>query len=101
MAARRGVADRLEVTSADRSGQHYRRAIMAGLVQRNGRRLLSGAVSVVIVVGVFWYFLPQYANISAVWGYISSMSWQSDAAIAIATVWNLCTYWFVNTSTMP
>jgi uncharacterized membrane protein YbhN (UPF0104 family) len=74
---------------------------MAGLVQRNGRRLLSGAVSVVIVVGVFWYFLPQYANISAVWGYISSMSWQSDAAIAIATVWNLCTYWFVNTSTMP
>lgn len=74
---------------------------MAGLVQRRGRRLLSGAVSVVVVVAVFWYFLPQYTNVSSVWNYIRSLSWQAELAISLATVWNLSTYWFVNVATMP
>src|SRR3954447_24502838 len=74
---------------------------MASATQGRRRRLLSGALSVVIIVGVFWYFLPQYTNVSAVWDYLKSMSWQSEAAIAVAATWNLCTYWFVNASTMP
>src|SRR3954451_6302213 len=74
---------------------------MASATQGRRRRLLSGALSVVLIVGVFWYFLPQYTNVSAVWDYLKSMSWQSEAAIAVAATWNLCTYWFVNMSTMP
>jgi len=74
---------------------------MAEHAPRRGRRLLSAAVSVAIVVAVFWYFLPQYTDVSKVWDYVRSMSWQSELAIALAAAWNLCTYWFVNTSTMP
>jgi len=74
---------------------------MAEVAQRRGRRLVSGALSVAVIVGVFWYFLPQYTDASAVWGYIKGMSWQSEVILAIATAWNLCTYWFVNVATMP
>lgn len=74
---------------------------MAGTAQRRGRRLLSGLLSVAVIVGVFWYFLPQYTNVSSVWQYIRSLSWQAELAIAALTVWNLATYWFVNTATLP
>src|SRR3954453_12972265 len=69
--------------------------------QRRGRRVLSAGLSVAVVVGVFWYFLPQYTDVSKVWTYVRTMSWQSEFAIAVAATWNLCTYWFVNMSTMP
>src|SRR3954469_4224939 len=69
--------------------------------QRRGRRVLSAGLSVAVVVGVFWYFLPQYTDVSKVWTYVRGMSWQSELAIAVAATWNLCTYWFVNMSTMP
>jgi hypothetical protein len=33
-------------------------------------QILGPLVSVAIVVGVFWYFLPQFTSISAVWASI-------------------------------
>lgn len=77
------------------------RNVMDARARRRSRRLLSAAMSAAIIVAVFWYFLPQYTSISAVWQSLRSMTWQSEVALAIAASWNLCTYWFVNTSTLP
>ena len=45
--------------------------------------MLSAGLSVAVVVGVFWYFLPQYTDVSKVWTYVRGMSWQSELAIAV------------------
>ena len=64
-------------------------------------RILAPLLSVAIVVAVFWYFLPQFTSISAVWASIRSMSWWQLGLLAIAATWNLATYWLVMVSTMP
>jgi uncharacterized membrane protein YbhN (UPF0104 family) len=58
-------------------------------------------VSVAIIVAVFWYFLPQFTSISAVWTSIRSMSWWQMSLLALVAIWNLATYWIVMVSTMP
>jgi putative heme transporter len=58
-------------------------------------------MSLAIVVAVFWYFLPQFTSISAVWASARSMSWWQLGVLALAAMWNLATYWFVMVSTMP
>lgn len=68
---------------------------------RRARRLVSGAISVAIVVGVFWFFLPQFTSISEVWASLRAMTWLELAAVVLATLWNLATYWFVMVTTMP
>jgi uncharacterized membrane protein YbhN (UPF0104 family) len=65
------------------------------------RNVLSALVSLAIIVGVFWYFLPQFTNISSVWAHIRSMSTTNIVLLGIAAAWNLCTYWFVMVATMP
>lgn len=65
------------------------------------RRALPVTMSVVIVVGVFWYFLPQYTSVSAVWRYLQDLSWSEDLVLGLAAGWNLCTYWLVMVATMP
>ena len=64
-------------------------------------RILAPLVSVAIVVAVFWYFLPQFTSISAVWASIRSMTSLELGLLALAALWNLATYWFVMVSTMP
>jgi uncharacterized protein (TIRG00374 family) len=65
------------------------------------RRVLSAGVSVAVVFAVFWYFLPQYTNVSDIWRYIREMSWAEVALLSLAAVWNLATYGLVMVSTMP
>jgi uncharacterized membrane protein YbhN (UPF0104 family) len=64
-------------------------------------KILAPLVSVAIVVGVFWYFLPQFTSISAVWASIQSMSWWQMSLLVLVAIWNLATYWIVMVSTMP
>jgi uncharacterized membrane protein YbhN (UPF0104 family) len=65
------------------------------------RQIVSPLISLAIVVGVFWYFLPQFTSISAVWDAVRSMSGLQVAILALAALWNLATYWFVMVATMP
>jgi putative heme transporter len=69
--------------------------------RRRYRPIVSALVSIALVVAVFWYFLPQFTSISAVWSSIRDMTWLETTTLAIAAIWNLCTYLFVNVSTMP
>lgn len=65
------------------------------------RRVLSALLSVAIVVGIFYFFLPQFADISSVWSAIADMTPLEVGTLAVAAVWNLATYGFVMLTTMP
>jgi len=55
----------------------------------------------VLLVAVFWWFLPQFTSLADVWTSVKSMSTAEVAILLLAAVWNLATYQFVVTSTMP
>jgi len=79
---------------------------MSGTVTASGhgvrlRTVLSALVSIGLVVAVFWYFLPQFTSISAVWSSIRAMTWMEIGTLVLAAVWNLTTYLLVNVATMP
>jgi putative heme transporter len=65
------------------------------------RSVVSVAISLALVVAVFWFFLPQFTSVSEVWSSIRAMSWPQVATLAVVAVWNLITYLLVNVSTMP
>src|SRR5437773_603759 len=65
------------------------------------RRVVSAAVSLAIVVGVFWYFLPQFANISDVWSSVRAMTWVEIAVLVAAAAWNLLSYGLVVVAATP
>src|SRR3954469_8426842 len=76
-------------------------AAVAPAARRRLRSWLSPLISVAIVVGVFWFFLPQFTSISAVGKSIRSMSPLALRGLLVAAAWNLVTYWLVMVSTMP
>jgi uncharacterized membrane protein YbhN (UPF0104 family) len=65
------------------------------------RTVVSALVSIALVVGVFWFFLPQFTSISAVWASIRAMTWIEIGTLLLAAAWNLFTYLLVNVVTMP
>ncbi|PRY52211.1 uncharacterized protein (TIRG00374 family) [Geodermatophilus tzadiensis] len=65
------------------------------------RRVLPPLLSLVLVAAVFVWFLPQFTSLSAVWSAVTGMSWTEVALLLLVTAWNLATYQFVMTATMP
>jgi uncharacterized membrane protein YbhN (UPF0104 family) len=65
------------------------------------RPVLSGLFSLVIVVGIFWYFIPQFTSMSKVWAEIRGMTGVALATLALAALWNLATYLFVMVGATP
>jgi putative heme transporter len=65
------------------------------------RQIASVLVSLALVVAIFWYFLPQFADISEIWASIRAMTWLEVATLVLAALWNLVTYLFVTMATMP
>jgi len=62
---------------------------------------LTPLFSLAIVVAVFWYFLPQFTSISAVWTSVRAMSWLQVLTLVLLALWNQVSYFVVNVSTMP
>ena len=56
------------------------------------KRLLGGAGTIAVVVGVFVFFLPQVANYREVADVLRSLEWQDWLLLAGATVLNLATF---------
>src|SRR3954465_15768511 len=65
------------------------------------RRVLPPAPSGVLVAAVFFWFLPQFTSISAIWVSVRSMSALQIGILVVAALWNLASYQFVMTTTMP
>jgi putative heme transporter len=64
-------------------------------------RLLRLGVSLVVVIGIFWYVLPQVADVSEVWDAIRGMTPLEVATLSLAAAWNLATYWIVLVQATP
>jgi putative heme transporter len=64
-------------------------------------KVIAPLLSLAIVGGVFFYFLPQFTSISDVWTSIRSMTWLQTTALALVALWNLSTYWYLMVATMP
>ena len=65
------------------------------------RRLIGPAFSLVLVVAVYFWFLPQFTSLSEVWAAVQAMSWLEVAVLVLAAVWNLATYQFIMVTTTP
>jgi uncharacterized protein (TIRG00374 family) len=65
------------------------------------RRVLGPLFSVVLIVAVFAWFLPQFTSLADVWSSVSAMTWTEIAVLLVAAAWNLATYQFVMVATMP
>jgi uncharacterized membrane protein YbhN (UPF0104 family) len=67
----------------------------------NRRRVLQSVFSVVLVVAIFFFVLPNVADFSKVWRHIRGMTGLEVGTLAVAAAWNLCTYWFVWVACLP
>jgi uncharacterized membrane protein YbhN (UPF0104 family) len=64
------------------------------------RTVVKAVVSVVLVVGIF-YFLLKGINLAEVWAQITALTWREDLLLAVAALWNLATYALVWMSVTP
>ncbi len=64
-------------------------------------RLVRGAISVAIVVGIFVGVLPRIADLDKVWAIILGLTWREDLLMVLVAAWNIVTYWPVVVNAMP
>jgi putative heme transporter len=69
--------------------------------ERRLRRAAGGVASLLVVVGVFWFFLPQFADLGEVWTSVRGMSGVELTTLAAVAVLNLASYGWVMMATMP
>ena len=65
------------------------------------RKALQAVVSLAVIVGIFWFVLGQFADLSEVWSAIQTLSWLEVATIVLFAAWNLATYWIVTVIATP
>jgi uncharacterized protein (TIRG00374 family) len=59
------------------------------------KKLISFALSLILVVAIFWFVLPQIADFSKVWSEIRDMTWLELVFLTLFSIWNLVTYWII------
>jgi uncharacterized membrane protein YbhN (UPF0104 family) len=64
-------------------------------------RIAQVAFSVVIVVAIFAYAIPKFANYGSVWAILRTLSWPQLGLLAAATLFNLVTYWGQLMASLP
>jgi putative heme transporter len=57
--------------------------------------------SAVLVVTLFWFVLPQVADLSDVWRQVRDMTRLEVTTLALAAAWNLVTYWILLVQATP
>ena len=67
----------------------------------NGKKMVQGVISAVLVIAVFVFALPKLADFSDVWQEITEMTWIEIATLVFIGLWNLATYWFVMMAALP
>jgi putative heme transporter len=65
------------------------------------RKVLQVVISLAIVVGIFWYVLGQFADISEVWDAMRTLTWREVLVLVVAATWNLATYWILTVIATP
>jgi uncharacterized membrane protein YbhN (UPF0104 family) len=65
------------------------------------KRIIQAVVSLALVVGIFAFAFPQFADYGDVWTQITAMTGIEVATLLLVALWNLVTYWFVLTAVLP
>lgn len=65
------------------------------------RRVITGLLSLVLVVGIFAGIFPRIADYDEVWRAISDMTWRELLSVAALAAFNLFTYLLVLTAVLP
>jgi putative heme transporter len=65
------------------------------------RKVVQVVVSAALVVGIFWYVLQQFADLSEVWAAIQTLTWLEVFVLVVAATWNLATYWILTVTATP
>jgi putative heme transporter len=73
----------------------------AGARSRSPKKIIGFIASMVIVVGIFAYAIPKFADYSAVWAAAKTMTPIEISSLVVATVFNLFTYWWANMAALP
>jgi putative heme transporter len=76
-------------------------AASAGRGHSMRRRVISGVLSLVLVVGIFAFAIPRIADYSAVWSTITTLTPLELWTLLAVTVFNLFTYWLANMAALP
>jgi uncharacterized protein (TIRG00374 family) len=63
--------------------------------------VLRWAISIVVIVVVYFVLLPKIADMSAVWQTLTAMTWLELLTLVLAAAWNLVTYWLLLMVTLP
>lgn len=66
-----------------------------------GRRVLQSAISLALIVAIFFFVLPQVADFSKVWDEIRDMTSLELATLVAVAAWNLVTYCMVWMASLP
>ncbi len=69
--------------------------------RRSTKKILGGIASLIIVVGIFAFAIPKFADYSAVWKAAKTMTPLELGSLLAATVFNLFTYWWANMAALP
>ena len=65
------------------------------------KRIVGYVVSVLIVVGIFWWAIPKFANYRDVWAAMKTLTPIETWSLVAATIFNLVTYWWANQAALP
>jgi putative heme transporter len=65
------------------------------------RRIIGVVVSLVLVVGIFVYAIPKFADYSSVWAAVTTLTPFEFSSLFAATLFNLVTYWLANMAALP
>jgi putative heme transporter len=57
--------------------------------------------SAALIVAIFWFVLPQVADLSDVWRQVRAMTPLELATLGLAAAWNLVTYWILLVQATP
>jgi putative heme transporter len=68
---------------------------------RSTKKILGAVASLIIVVGIFAFAIPKFADYSAVWDAAKTMTPLEIGSLLAATVFNLFTYWWANMAALP
>jgi uncharacterized protein (TIRG00374 family) len=65
------------------------------------KRIVGYVISVLIVVAIFWWAIPRFADYRDVWAAIRTLTPIETWSLVAATVFNLVTYWWANQAALP
>lgn len=65
------------------------------------KRIVGYTISIAIVVAIFWWAIPKFADYRDVWAAIKTLTPLETWSLVAATAFNLLTYWWANQAALP